>query len=409
MSDRVDLKHSPTDNGSATLRDRVRSLRLADRPQAGAQRSSVIPWAACAILLAVTAAFGYRAYRVNPAAAPAAGAPAGERPLTASTVASSGDVALQAKGYVIPIHQIQVSPKVGGQLVWLADNFEEGQIFQKGQELARIEDVDYKAERDQALHTFKAAEQRWKELEAGNRPEEIEQAKSELEEYKRTLRQLKLDMDRSKRLTVSSALAARDYEQAKYSHDAMENRVNRLDFAYRLMVLGARDERKLAARAEMEQARAALAKAQWRLDNCVIRAPVTGTVLTKKAELGNVVNPSAFSSGISASLCDMADLRDLEIDLSIQERDIATVRQGQRCLVMPEAYQGDKAFLASRPKGYEGFVSRLMPTADRAKGAIPVRVRIPREAIPPSEAGKYLRPDMAALVSFQKTEAQGKK
>jgi multidrug resistance efflux pump len=175
------------------------------------------------------------------------------------------------------------------------------------------------------------------------------------------------------------------------------------------MVLGARDERKLAARAEMEQARAALAKAQWRLDNCVIRAPVTGTVLTKKAELGNVVNPSAFSSGISASLCDMADLRDLEIDLSIQERDIATVRQGQRCLVMPEAYQGDKAFLASRPKGYEGFVSRLMPTADRAKGAIPVRVRIPREAIPPSEAGKYLRPDMAALVSFQKTEAQGKK
>jgi hypothetical protein len=69
---------------------------------------------------------------------------------------------------------------------------------------------------------------------------------------------------------------------------------------------------------------------------------------------------------------------------------------------MPEAYQNDKRFLAKHPQGYIGYVSRLMPTADRAKGAVPVRVRIPAEQIPQAEAGKYLRPDMGALVSFKR-------
>src|SRR5262249_24361520 len=115
-------------------------------------------------------------------------------------------------------------------------------------------------------------------------------------------------------------------------------------------------------------------------------------------ELGNIVNPSAFSSGISASLCDMADLSQLEIDMSIQERDIAAIKQGQLCRIMPEAYQKDSEFLRRHPQGYEGFGSRLMPTADRSKGAIPVRVRV--RNIPEDEDGWYLRPDMRALVSF---------
>ena len=70
---------------------------------------------------------------------------------------------------------------------------------------------------------------------------------------------------------------------------------------------------------------------------------------------------------------------------------------------MPEAYEKDKDFLAKHPQGYEAFVSRLMPTADRAKGAIPVRVRI--KNIPKDESGKYLRPDMGALVSFMRGTA----
>jgi multidrug resistance efflux pump len=119
---------------------------------------------------------------------------------------------------------------------------------------------------------------------------------------------------------------------------------------------------------------------------------VTGTILTKKAEEGNIVNPSSFAQGgaVSASLCDLADLADLEVDLNIQERDVAKVRQGQRCRVRVEAFPD---------RVYEGVVARLMPIADRSKGAIPVRVKV---TVPREEEGVYLKPEMGAVVSFLK-------
>src|SRR5262249_47369072 len=109
--------------------------------------------------------------------------------------------------------------------------------------------------------------------------------------------------------------------------------------------------------------------------------------------------------GISASLCDMADLKTLEIDLSVQERDIANVKERQRCAIMPDAYKDDKEFLGKHPGGYRGYVSRLMPTADRAKGAVPVRVRVEKGEISDEEEGKYLRPDLSATVSFLRADS----
>src|SRR5262249_39007205 len=156
-------------------------------------------------------------------------------------------------------------------------------------------------------------------------------------------------------------------------------------------------ERIEAAKDDVEPAEADLVKARWRLDNCTVRAPVSGTILTKKAEEGNIVNPVAFN--VSASLCDMADLSDLEVDLYIQERDIAHVVVGQECKIMPEAFQSNPAFLKEHPEGYRGRVSRLMPIADRAKGAIPVRAKL---SVPRDEEGKYLKPDMSVIVSFLK-------
>src|SRR4029079_5363073 len=120
--------------------------------------------------------------------------------------------------------------------------------------------------------------------------------------------------------------------------------------------------------------------------NCTIRAPITGTILKKNAEEGNVVNPIAFNG--SFSLCEMADLSDLEVDLNIQERDIAAIHVGQQCRVRAEAYLD---------RIYQGRVDRLMPIADRAKGAIPVRVKI---TIPAAEEGVYLKPEMGAIVTF---------
>ena len=93
----------------------------------------------------------------------------------------------------------------------------------------------------------------------------------------------------------------------------------------------------------------------------------------------------------------MAELNNLEVELDIQERDISKVRENQLCQVMPEAWQADSNFLATHPRGYVGYVSRIMPQANRSKGAIPVRVKI---VVPPGEQGKFLKPEMGAMVTF---------
>jgi multidrug resistance efflux pump len=372
------------------------------------------------VLLLTTAAFGYRAYRVGPAAdgetvlrevrkddRPASSSSAAE---VTTGVAATGEVVLQSKGYVIPLSLVQVSPKVGGQLVWINPRFEEGNKFKEGEVLARLEKVDYESDYKQADFAHKSSIERYEELKK-TLPEEVQQAEAELEETRQLATQQRLELDRNRRLNVGSAIAQREFEQAKYSYDGTLARIKKLESTLRMIKEGRLVTRLRAAEFDMRQADWFLTKAKWRFENTDIVAPVTGTVLTKKAELGNIVNPSAFSSGISASLCEMADLTKLEIDLSVQERDIASVKVGQKCWIMPEAYKADKEFLAKHPGGYKGAVSRLMPTADRAKGAVPVRVKVLPGEISEEEAGNYLRPDLSATVSFLQEAAgkQGKK
>jgi multidrug resistance efflux pump len=412
---------TPRDN---TLTDRVRSLRLGDRAGKSARpKTARLAWGLCAILFVTTAAFGYRSYKLAPSgtepgartteAAPVAPPTAPPESAAPSVnVASSGGVALQAKGYVIPAHKVQVSPKITGLIVWLNPRFEEGQRFEAPKEgepvdpnkslLARLEDVDYRADRDHAKAALDSAVQHLAEL-TRSWDDEKEQARAELAEQEANMHQLKLDAERSARLTRGNAIAQKDNELAQYSYEAMERRVRRLQIAYNLMVKGPRVDRIHAGEADVQQAKADLAKAQWKLDNCSITAPVSGTILTKKAEKGNLVIPSAFASdnGLSASLCDMADLSDLEVELKIQERDIASVVAGQKCTVMPEAYQNFEPFRKIHPAGYEGKVSRMMPTADRGQSAIPVRVKI---VVPREEEGVYLKPDMGVIVNFQKMD-----
>jgi HlyD family secretion protein len=394
-------------NGSSTLRDRVRSLRLSERAPEGKRASFaavLLPWGLCVILLAVTAAFGYRAYTNAPAEAPAPVADSTTKdaaaPGVTGSVASSGDVVLEAKGYITPVHQIQVSPKVSGMLTWVDPRLEEGQFFKEGELLARIEDINYRADYEHAKYALASAQQRYQQSLA-NRPEEIDQAKADLAESEANLEQLKLEMQRSTRLLGTPAIAAKDFEADKFAYAAMNRHVERLKASLKLMEEGPRKEIQEAAKADVEAAKADLDKAKWNLDNCEIRARVSGVILKKSAERGNIVSPTAFvaTGSISASVCDMADLSDLEVDLKIQERDIAKVAKGMACTAMPDAFRSDAPFLKIHAKGYTGKVSRIMPTGDRGQGAVPVRVKLD---IPKDEAGVYLKPDMSVIVEFLK-------
>jgi HlyD family secretion protein len=383
-------------NGPSSLSERVRSLRLPDRP---AQRGGPawVPWTLCAVPACATA------YLAVDRSAAQAGedAKAEAKPIIDLNNLDAnpgedkgpppGTVVLESKGYIVPFQLIQVSPKVGGMVTKL--NIVEGTRVQKGFVLAELEKVDYQSEYDRSVATAASAKQRYLELKNGFRQEEKDQAQHELQENEALRDQLKQEYKRNLALRGTPAVAPLDFEKAQSAYLSQDRKVDRMRLAYRLMLLGPRDERIAAAKADWDQAEADVVKAKWRLDNTTIAAPIQGIILSKKTEEGNLVNPSAFSNGLSASLCEMADLTDLEVDLSIAERDIANVKVGQRCQVKAEAY-------LKRP--YRGYVSRIMPQADRAKGSISVRVKI---LISRAEEGQYLRPEMGAIVVFFNEQA----
>jgi HlyD family secretion protein len=384
IQDSVEQRESGT---PAPLVERVRSLRLPKGNPGRGPRAGWVPWAICSVFATSTAVLGYMLWSRQPAEPERSAASGTEiqsaAAASAAPTASSGSVALDSKGYITPVRQILVSPKINGMIV--KSYILEGKHVKKGEVLAKLEDDDYQADFHRALATLELARHRLAEIETSE-PKEIGAAEADLSEARAQLVQLKSDYERSKDLFENKqVLTKQDFELAESKYLAHQQRVRRLDYAVSL-IKSSRAKRIAAAQAEVGQAEAERAKAKWRLDNCIICAPITGTILKKNAEEGNVVNPIAFAG--STSLCELADLSDLEVEVTIQERDISKVYAGQKCRVRAEAYPD---------RVYQGVVSRLMPIADRAKGAIPVRVKV---TVPREEEGVYLKPEMGAIVSF---------
>lgn len=402
MSDPVATLDPPVEaNGTAShkreMLDRVQQLRL-DSRLSGAKSaragSGRLPWILCGVLALTWAGVAIRTYR-NPAAVavPGIATPApvatGESPGTPAPKAApvaAGTVQLEVKGYLVPAQQIAVSPiEVGGLITEL--NVVEGKLFPRGAILAKIDDTSYRTSAAEAQATLAAARMRLAELLPSSvREIELDQIEGELEEAKASMKRAE---DILKRLrSIRATAAEQELVQAETDFRAASARVDRLKATLEILKEGPRPEKIKAAEAEVRAAQARVDQANWRLGNCIIRTPITGTVLTKKAELGNLVNPLAFAA-TSGSVCDIADLADLEVDLEIPERDIRKLAVGQPCRIRADAYPD---------KLYTGILDRIMPIANRAKSVVNVRVkvRLPDGEVP----GTYLKPEMGAVVSF---------
>ena len=143
--------------------------------------------------------------------------------------------------------------------------------------------------------------------------------------------------------------------------------------------------RNRAADAQVQQMKAALDYARTQLASTEIKAPVSGTVLQRIVERGEMVSPSSFGeSGARTSVVSLADLNDLQIELDISQQDFARLKMNQRAEIIPEAYPNLK---------YTGFIAEIAPEANRAKATVQVKVKV-------ENPDEQLRPEMNVRVNF---------
>ncbi len=246
---------------------------------------------------------------------------------------------LTASGYVVARRKAAVASKGTGRLVYLG--VEEGDQVKKGQVIARLEDDDVLASLRRARADFAAAE-------------------AELKDARDSLNRQKTLLDR--------ALIA----QAEY--DAAEARYKRVT-------------------ATIDSARFAVREAEVAVEYTKIVAPFDGTVLRKNADVGEIMAPFAGAASSRAAVVTMADMSSLEVDADVAEANITRVQADQPCEIRLDAYP-DQA--------YQGQVSKIVPTADRAKATVMVKIRF-------KSYDRRVLPEMSAKVTFLARELANEK
>jgi len=292
---------------------------------------------------------------------------------------------LSATGYIIAHHKIDVNSKVTGRVKWIG--VEKGDHVQAGQVLVELEDEEFKAQVEQARGQVESARAYVRELQAGSRPQEMEQASNNLEEVRATMRNDKITFDRTLQLTQAGVLARQQLDDAQARYEADAQKVASLSQAYALTKLGPRQEEIQRAQGNLIQAEGQLAYAESQLAATKIRAPVTGTILERTAEKGELVTSTFASSaagGPLGSVVSVADLTDLQVELDIAQDEFARLHPNQRGVVTTDAYPDRK---------YNGVLTEVAPEANRQKATVQVKVQI-------QNADSYLRPDMNATVQF---------
>jgi HlyD family secretion protein len=346
------------------------------------------PWARRYILIGITIvallSAAALAYRLLAADAPEVD--------VARAVAESNDVGgivLSASGYVVAHHKINVNSKVTGRVAWIG--VEKGDRVKEGQVVVRLENDEFRAQVEQARGAAENARAYLQQLQNGSRPEEVQQADHNLSEARATLANDKLTLDRTKDLAGQGVLSRQALDDATAKYEADQQRVNSLEQSLRLATIGPRAEEIARAKGTVTQAEGQLAFAQSQLDATIIRAPVTGTILERTAEKGELVT-AQFASGAEGgprgSVVALADLTDLQVELDIAQDDFAKLSSKQKGIVGVDAFPDRK---------YDGVIAEMSPEANRQKATVQVKVQI----LNPDE---YLRPEMNSTVKFLANE-----
>ena len=306
---------------------------------------------------------------------------------------SETSTVLSASGYIVAHHKINVNSKVTGRVASIG--VEKGDKVKQGQILVRLEDQEFRAQTEQARGTVQMAAARLHELQNGSRPEEVQQAEHNLAEARATMSNDQTTLGRAQDLFSQGVISKQALDDATARYESSQQRVRSLEQGYRLAKLGPRAEQIEQARGSLMQAQGQLAFAQSQLEATLIRAPISGTILERTAEKGELITAqfaSAAEGGPVGSVVALADLQDLQVELDISQDDFARLGPKQKGIVTVDAFPDHK---------YEGVIAEISPEANRHKATVQVKVQI----LNPDE---YLRPEMNAAVRFlpQQGEAE---
>jgi HlyD family secretion protein len=306
-----------------------------------------------------------------------------QRVKSLSAGAAPQGIVLNATGYIVAAHKIQVAAKVIGKVKWIG--VDKGDRVRENDVIVRLEDDEYQAQLQQAKGQLTMLQARLDEALHGSRPEEIAQALANVESGKADLDNARVTLNRSRNLVAEGVAPAQTLDDAKARYDSAVQKVNALQKTYELVKIGPRQEQIDALRGQLDQAKGALAFAETNLANTIIRAPVTGTILERAVEKGEFVTTSFVGDrGAKGYVVSLADLNDLEVELDIAQNDFAKLHDGQHGTVTTDAFPDRK---------YDGFIKEISPEANRAKATVQIKVKI-------AKPDEYLRPEMNASVAF---------
>lgn len=251
---------------------------------------------------------------------------------------------LNASGYVVAQRKAAVASKITGRLEWLG--VEEGNKVKKGQVIAKLEGEDAAAARDQAIANL------------DNAMFNLDMAKAEMNDAT-------LHYDRQKELLSQGVvpqseldIAEARYKKAKASVAAAESAIN-------------------ACKAALHFARIALRYT-------FIRAPFDAVVLTKNADVGDIVAPLGAAATARAAVVTIADMDSLLVEADVSESNLQKVTIGQPCEIQLDALPENR---------FRGMVHMIVPTADRSKASVMVKVKF-------LDKNERILPEMSAKVAF---------
>ena len=258
---------------------------------------------------------------------------------------------LNASGYVVAQRKSALASKVTGRLIWLG--VEEGSHVKKDQVIARLENQDVSASKNQA---------------AAN----VNVARFNLEQAQAELRDATLSFNRNKELLSRGVVARQAYDSALARYEKADAAV-------------------AAAEAAVKASTAALEGAEVLLEYTLIRAPFDAVVLTKDADVGDIVTPLGAAANAKASVITIADMSSLEVQADVSESNLSQVRPGKPCEIQLDALPEQR---------FRGEIHMIVPTADRSKATVMVKVRF-------IDKDKRILPEMSAKVAFLSRPATG--